>query len=110
MAAITTVTVSPRAMSRTLLSVPEEALAARATFGYVLRGWARKRTPVLVQFTDASIATGTIDRAGEDHCDLALHDAEAARREGDVRTIVMVPFSAIASVVPLGGESLPVGG
>ena len=88
-------------LQRRLMPVPTAAMAGRATFGYVLRGWARSRTPVMIHLADASVATGTIDRAGADHCDLALHDAHVARRDAEVSRIVVVPFAAIAMASPL---------
>ena len=102
--AIKTIVVPDQVLRRSLLTVPSDALAQRATFGYVLRGWARHRTPVLVQLTDSSVATGTIDRAATDHCDFAFHDAHTPRRDGDVSRFAVVPFHTIAAVSPLSDD------
>lgn len=107
--AIHSVLLSSDAVRRSLMTVPPDALTGRATFGYVLRGLARHRTVVLAQFADSAVATGTIDRAGRDHCELAVHDAHTSRRDGDVTRIMMVPFTALDAVSPLSGGSALLG-
>ncbi|HET8927649.1 MAG TPA: hypothetical protein VFN24_07440, partial [Microbacterium sp.] len=42
--------------------------------------------------------SGTIDRAGADHLDLALHPAGTPRRASEVSGHRVVPFGAIACV------------
>jgi hypothetical protein len=42
--------------------------------------------------------TGTVDRAGADHLDLALHDPGAPRRAENVTGYRIVPFAAVAAV------------
>ncbi len=74
------------------------ALSQRMTFGFVLRDLARKRVPVTVQLVDGRAYSGTIDRAGADHLDLALHDAGAARRADGVTGYRLVPFATTVSV------------
>lgn len=73
-------------------------LRARMTLGFVLRDLARRRVGVTVHRTDGRALHGTIDRAGTDHLDLAIHDAGAPRRAQEVRAFQIVPFSAIARV------------
>lgn len=73
-------------------------LSARLTFGYVLRDFVRRRVGVSVRLTVGRSLTGTIDRAGADHLDLALHDAGAARRTDAVTGYRVVPFAAISWV------------
>ena len=99
--AMRSIRLSSLALRRSLMTVPPDALQGRATFGYVLRGWASKRTPVLIQFTDGTVASGTIDRAGNDHCDFALHDAHTSRRDDHVTHVLMVPFAAIVAAGPI---------
>lgn len=74
------------------------ALRRRMSFGFVLRDLARKRIPVRVQIATGRSLTGTIDRAGSDHLDLALHDAGAPRRRGEIAGYRLVSFAAVASV------------
>ncbi|MCP2637471.1 hypothetical protein K0817_012985 [Microbacterium sp. HD4P20] len=72
------------------------ALAERLTFGFVLRDLVRRRAGVAVHLSSGRALTGTIDRAGVDHFDLALHDPGAARRAEAVSGYRIVPFSAVA--------------
>lgn len=74
------------------------SLADRMTFGYVLRDLVRRRVAVAVQLAHGRLLTGTIDRAGADHLDLALHEPGAARRASDVTGHRLVSFAAIAWV------------
>ncbi|MDY0909048.1 hypothetical protein [Microbacterium sp. CFBP9034] len=71
-------------------------LADRLTFGFVLRDLVRRRVGVAVHCTSARVLTGTIDRAGADHLDLAVHDPGAPRRADAVSGHRIVPFAAIA--------------
>lgn len=73
-------------------------LHERMTLGFVLRDLARRRVAVRVIGIDGSDVHGTIDRAGADHLDLALHDPGAARLAAAVRGFVMIPLHAIAWV------------
>ncbi|WP_169581634.1 MULTISPECIES: hypothetical protein [Microbacterium] len=74
------------------------ALADRLSFGYVLRDLVRRRAGVAVHLLNGRTLTGTIDRAGSDHLDLALHDAGAARRTDAVTGYRVLPFTAVAWV------------
>lgn len=74
---------------------PARGLAERMTIGFVLRDLARRRVPVALH-TVGRTFTGTIDRAGADHLDLALHDPGAPRRSAEVRGYRLVPFVSIA--------------
>lgn len=71
-------------------------LSERMTFGFVMRDVARRRAPVSLGLLSGRVLTGTIDRAGADHLDVALHEPGAPRRAGDVLGFRLVPFSAIA--------------
>ncbi|MBD3943283.1 hypothetical protein IF188_16445 [Microbacterium sp. NEAU-LLC] len=75
---------------------PRSPLTERLTFGFVLRDLVRRRAGVSVQLVTGRILTGTIDRAGADHLDLALHDPGAPRRTDAVSGYRLVPFAAIA--------------
>ncbi len=82
-------------------------LTDRMTLGFVLRDLVRRRMAVVVHVvhpasstldapSQARVLTGTIDRAGADHFDIALHEPGTARRADVVRGHRMVPFSAVA--------------
>ncbi len=73
-------------------------LAERMTFGFVLRDLVRRRTPVTVTVLGGRGLSGTIDRAGADHLDLALHDRGQPRRSGLVTGHRVIPFSAVVAV------------
>lgn len=75
---------------------PRSALADRLTFGFVLRDLVRRRAGVAVHLVSGRLLTGTIDRAGADHLDLALHEPGAPRRTDAVAGYRLVPFGAVA--------------
>lgn len=71
------------------------ALSERMTLGFVLRDLARRRVPVHIVVAGGKTWAGTIDRAGADHLDLALHDAAEPRRPSAVTGHRMVAYSAL---------------
>jgi len=82
-------------------------LTDRMTLGFVLRDLVRRRVGVAVHLVNASrpesesagyarVLAGTIDRAGVDHFDLALHEPGTARRSDAVTGHRLVPFTAVA--------------
>lgn len=73
-------------------------LRERMTLGFVLRDLARRRAAVTLRVRPGTLLTGTIDRAGVDHLDLALHEAGEPRREHAVRGFRLVPFAALLLV------------
>jgi hypothetical protein len=77
---------------------PRSALTERMSFGFVLRDLVRRRAGVAVHLTTGRVFTGTIDRAGADHLDLALHDPGTPRRADAIAGHRIVPFSAVAWV------------
>lgn len=77
---------------------PGAASARRMGFGFVLRDLVRRRIPVSLQLPDAQTLTGTLDRAGADHLDVALHDAGAPRRPENIAGYRIVPFAAVRAV------------
>jgi hypothetical protein len=83
-----------------LAAVPgtTDALTARLGLWFVLRRIARDRSWVRLHRIDGSILTGTVDRAGADFADLAIHAEGEARRRAAVRAVLLVPYSAIAAV------------
>jgi len=79
------------------------ALRERMTLGFVLRDLARRRVPLHVSTARGDDIHGTIDRAGTDHLDLAVHDAGVARLASAVQGFRIVPFSALVSI-RMGGD------
>ncbi|MFT4220503.1 MAG: hypothetical protein QM611_08310 [Microbacterium sp.] len=73
-------------------------LTDRMSLGFVLRDAARRRIPVTARLLGGRTLAGTVDRAGADHLDLALHEHGSARRASEVVGFRMVPFAALASV------------
>lgn len=76
--------------------VDESQVAKRMGLTVVLRGLARDRVPVRV-LTAAGQLTGTIDRVGADHLDLAMHDLEAPRRASQIREVRCIPLNAVSA-------------
>lgn len=80
-------------------------LRARMTFGFVLRDLSRRRTPVTIGHRSGDPQHGSIDRAGADHLDLALHDLGEPRRARAVRGFRVMPFEAVVWVRVESGET-----
>lgn len=72
------------------------AVSRRATFGFAVRDLVRRRAGVVVHTVEGRSLAGTIDRAGADHLDLALHEHGTQRRAADVTGFRLVPFAAVA--------------
>ena len=72
--------------------------ARRVPLTVLLRRLARDREQVRVRLVDGDELTGTVDRVGADHLDVALHPAGEPRRLGAVRGVCVVPLSAVICV------------
>ncbi|GAA2984609.1 hypothetical protein JOD63_001899 [Microbacterium terrae] len=84
---------------RTARAVPARStLTERMTFGFVLRDLVRRRAGVMIRLADGAVVTGTIDRAGADHLDLAVHEHGAPRRADAVTGFRIVPLAAVSLV------------
>ncbi|GAA1985301.1 hypothetical protein [Microbacterium pumilum] len=72
------------------------AFADRLTLGFVLRDLVRRRAFVAIHLASGRQLTGTIDRAGADHLDVALHEPGSPRRTDAVTGHRLVPFGAVS--------------
>lgn len=72
-------------------------LVDRIGLPFVLRDLCRRRKSLLLR-TQGGLLTGTIDRVGRDHVDLAVHEAGTLRRAGEVQHYRIVPLTQIQLV------------
>lgn len=80
--------------------VPEEdpsALTARLGLPFVLRDLARRRRPVRLLVPGGEL-TGTLDRVGRDHLDLAVHALDEPRRDRSVRGRRLIALAQLLRV------------
>lgn len=69
-------------------------LAARLGLAFLLRDLCRRRTPLTIESMTGSV-TGTIDRVGRDHLDLAVHELDTPRRESVVEHVRIVALDQV---------------
>lgn len=77
--------------------VTTSELAARLGVAFLLRDLCRRRAGVTIVTSSAS-ESGTIDRVGRDHLDLAVHDLDAPRRSSAVEHVRVVGFDQLLLV------------
>lgn len=94
---ISSISASAGPLLRSTRDVRLGGLSGRITFGFLARDLARRRTTVGVRSSD-ELFSGTIDRAGVDHLDLAIHDAGSPRRSSEVQAYRLFPFAAIVAL------------
>ena len=73
-------------------------VARRLGIGVILRGLARDRAVVSVRSVGDHWVTGTIDRVGADHVDLAVHPQDESRRGPAVRGVRCLLLSAVVGI------------
>lgn len=77
---------------------PSPALSERLTLDQILRVAARRRLGTRITLGSGTTITGTIDRVGADHLDIALHDAGSPRRRSAVAGHRIVALDALCWV------------
>lgn len=73
---------------------PKPDLSSRLGLPFLLRDLCRRRVAVQIDTLSASV-TGTIDRVGRDHLDLAEHDLDTPRRREAVTGIRLVRLDQV---------------
>ena len=99
LSAIAGVIVSAHEVPASLAAEPDRTarLVDRIGLSFVLRDLCRRRASLDVH-TRTGLLTGTIDRVGRDHIDLAMHAAGTLRRAAEVRQYRIVPLAEIQLV------------
>lgn len=81
-----------------LTEVPSGKVWRALDLRWAMRGLARSRVAVQVVLPDGVVWTGTLDRVGADHAELAVHAVGEQRRAGSVEQVVLLPVAQISLV------------
>jgi hypothetical protein len=73
-------------------------VARRLGLGVVLRGLGRDRSVLGIRLRAGELLTGTIDRVGSDHFDVAVHADDVPRRNRSVTGVRSILMNAIVSI------------
>ena len=76
----------------------EGEVVRRLDVRWALKGLVRSRSGVQVLLLNGSALSGTLDRVGADHVDLAEHAPGEPRRAASVRQVRLVPLAALAAI------------
>lgn len=80
------------------LVAPVDPVRARLGLSHAVRYLVRDRAVLALRLVDGDVLTGTADRAGPDHLELAEHPADLPRRAASVRATWIVPYAGIAAI------------
>jgi hypothetical protein len=80
----------------------EDQVTRKLDLRWALRGLARSRAGVQVVLVDGTTLSGTLDRVGADHVDLAEHPPGEVRRAPAVRQVRLIPLTALTAVRGVG--------
>jgi hypothetical protein len=97
LAAVSALLPSPAQLERSLEPVALGTVTDRIGIAFVLRDLARRRRRLDLT-TSAGVLSGTVDRVGKDHLDLAIHPADGFRRTSAVARIEVLAMSGILLV------------
>lgn len=97
--AIESLSLSPDAARSSLRAAGGEhpALTERLGLSFVLRDLCRRRRYVAIDL-GAGVLSGTIDRVGRDHLDLAVHPPDTPRRESEVSEVRVIATDSVRLV------------
>lgn len=96
--AIDGVLLTPDEASLSVEPIAERSeLGARLGLAFLLRDLCRRRATVALR-TRGGAVTGTIDRVGRDHLDIAEHDPDEPRRARAVTQVRLVPLDQLVLV------------
>lgn len=88
---------TPDQVDRSLLPVSLGTVTDRIGLAFVLRDLARRRRTLQLT-TSGGVLSGTIDRVGKDHLDLAVHPADGWRRASSVARIEVLALTQVLLV------------